>query len=35
VSKGVALYDLTVVDTDLEAAFVRLTRGDRVQEAAA
>jgi hypothetical protein len=24
-----------VVDTDLEAAFVRLTRGDRVQEAAA
>jgi ABC-2 type transport system ATP-binding protein len=35
VSRGVALYDLTVVDTDLEAAFVRLTRGDRVQEAAA
>lgn len=35
VSKGVALYDLTVVDTDLEAAFVRLTRGDHVQDAAA
>jgi ABC-2 type transport system ATP-binding protein len=35
VSKGAALQDLTVVDTDLEAAFVRLTRRDRGQEAAA
>jgi ABC-2 type transport system ATP-binding protein len=34
-SAGRTLHDLTVVDTDLEAAFVRLTRRDRDQEAAA
>jgi hypothetical protein len=28
VSRGAALHDLTVVDTDLEAAFVRLTQPD-------
>jgi ABC-2 type transport system ATP-binding protein len=28
VSRGAALHDLTVVDTDLEAAFVRLTQAD-------
>ena len=32
-SRGAALEDLTVVDTDLEAAFVRLTQPD--EEAAA
>jgi ABC-2 type transport system ATP-binding protein len=34
-SAGRTLHDLTIVDTDLEAAFVRLTRRDRDQEAAA
>jgi ABC-2 type transport system ATP-binding protein len=34
-SKGRVLRDLTVTDTDLEAAFVRLTQRDRNQEAAA
>jgi ABC-2 type transport system ATP-binding protein len=35
VSKGRALHDLTVVDTDLEAAFVRLTQRGSRQGAAA
>jgi ABC-2 type transport system ATP-binding protein len=34
-SAGRTLHDLTIVDTDLEAAFVRLTRRERDQEAAA
>jgi ABC-2 type transport system ATP-binding protein len=34
-SAGRTLHDLTIVDTDLEAAFVRLPRRERDQEAAA
>jgi ABC-2 type transport system ATP-binding protein len=33
-ARGRALHDLTVVDTDLEAAFLRLTRLDSQEEAA-
>jgi ABC-2 type transport system ATP-binding protein len=33
VSKGAALHNLTVVDTDLEAAFVRLTRSEEAAAA--